>query len=388
MTSPLDSVGEGVLQCLTIVIPYSIAYPLLARRSPRVSLFVLMLFLALWLGVPQSTEAQTPGRYHRVAKGETLDSIARKYRVPVYNIARANRIQVNSSIASGSHLFIPGVTAAPAPSRTLSRSSATSNARPQTTNRRPEVTIPNTATTTTRRPAASASAASGTVTVKSGDSLWGIANRNGLTVKELAALNGISENAGLKVGQKLRLSSGGSIDEAPSRETAIVEEQDTQEPEPRLATSSTRTGSPTGAVGSTFTPGPPKSRTGSGVSSSGYQWPVQGSVLRTYENKSDSKHFGLDIEVPKGTPVKAAKGGKVVFTGRIPAYGNMVIVTHDSQYATCYAFCETILVKENQQVSRGETIARSGDPGKSNSPYLHFQIRKNGEAINPRPLLP
>ncbi len=112
-------------------------------------------------------------------------------------------------------------------------------------------------------------------------------------------------------------------------------------------------------------------------------------MLKGYEKTSTSKHFGVDIAAPVGTPVRAARDGVVVYAGRtISAYGNMVIVNHEGGLATCYAYNSEVMVRVDQRVARGQVIARSGDDGPDGRAYLHFQIRRRGDAIDPLPYLP
>jgi lipoprotein NlpD len=197
--------------------------------------------------------------------------------------------------------------------------------------------------------------------------LWGVANRHGLTVSELARLNGLSSNASLQIGQVLVVRGnevevpGGGIAAAPFS------------PPPSSNTS-------TGGGGGSSSPVP---------SSRGYIWPVEGRILRGFINRADEKYTGIDIAAPRGTEVRAARDGRVIYAGEgIPSYGRMVIIQHDGGFATCYAQLDRILVKKDQQIRRGQVVGRSGDPGRGREPYLHFEIRRNGEAIDPEPFLP
>lgn len=116
---------------------------------------------------------------------------------------------------------------------------------------------------------------------------------------------------------------------------------------------------------------------------------MDGRVLRRFVDRDDQKYTGIDIQVPKGTEVRASAGGRVVFVGDgIPGYGQMVIISHDNNYATCYAHLDRTLVRENQSISQGQVIARSGDTGRGSTPFLKFEIRRNGNAVNPETLLP
>jgi murein DD-endopeptidase MepM/ murein hydrolase activator NlpD len=114
-----------------------------------------------------------------------------------------------------------------------------------------------------------------------------------------------------------------------------------------------------------------------GQISSPYGWrihPIQ---------KKRSFHAGVDIAAPKGTPILASKRGKVIYAGRRAGYGNLIIVSHPDGYSTRYAHCSSIVAKKGQQVKAGQLIGRVGATGMATGNHLHFEIRKNGNTLNP-----
>ena len=114
-------------------------------------------------------------------------------------------------------------------------------------------------------------------------------------------------------------------------------------------------------------------------------WPVQGPVIGKFDG---SRNKGIDIAGQAGTPVVAAEAGKVVYAGsELRGYGNLVIVKHNDQLLTAYAHNRKILVKEGQQVSRGQKIAEMGNTD-SETVKLHFEIRKQGKPVDPAGYLP
>ena len=98
-------------------------------------------------------------------------------------------------------------------------------------------------------------------------------------------------------------------------------------------------------------------------------------------------HKGIDMGCHSGTKVHSARSGEVVFSGYQEGYGNLVIVEHEFGYRSYYGHLSKRLVKNGQRVKPGEIIAMSGNTGRSTGPHLHFEIRKNGRAMNPMTFL-
>ena len=96
-----------------------------------------------------------------------------------------------------------------------------------------------------------------------------------------------------------------------------------------------------------------------------------------------SFHTGLDIAAEKGTPIRAALKGRVTKIGEDSRAGKYVFITHSDGFVTFYCHCSEILVEENMNINRGETIARVGSTGWSTGPHLHFEIRRDGIRLNP-----
>ncbi len=94
-------------------------------------------------------------------------------------------------------------------------------------------------------------------------------------------------------------------------------------------------------------------------------------------------HAGVDVGVPVGTNVYAAESGTVITAGWVQGYGNCVIIMHDNGLTTLYAHLSSINVSNGQRVSRGDTIAYSGNSGNSTGPHLHFEVRVNGTVVDP-----
>ena len=126
-------------------------------------------------------------------------------------------------------------------------------------------------------------------------------------------------------------------------------------------------------------------------------WPVEHPTRRVSSGfgsrrdpiAGDSRqHNGIDIAVPKGTPVVATAGGVVIFAGRCGGYGRMVTVDHGDDLTTRYAHLKSIGVRRGKRVARGKRIGRSGQSGRTTGPHLHYEVRRQGSPIDPRPYLP
>ena len=101
--------------------------------------------------------------------------------------------------------------------------------------------------------------------------------------------------------------------------------------------------------------------------------------------KKNKLHTGIDIKVPLGKNVVAANDGKVIFSGTYGGYGNAVIIDHGGQTSTLYAHNSKLLVKEGDVVARGQVISLCGSTGLSTGPHVHFEVRINGNPVDPLP---
>jgi len=114
-------------------------------------------------------------------------------------------------------------------------------------------------------------------------------------------------------------------------------------------------------------------------------WPAQGPVSSSFD---DSKNKGIDISGKTGDPVLAAADGKVVYSGAgLRGYGNLIIVKHSNTYLTAYAHNQTLLVREDQSVKKGQKIAEMGNSD-SEQVKLHFELRRMGKPVDPVKFLP
>ncbi|KUO49783.1 MAG: hypothetical protein APF76_00640 [Desulfitibacter sp. BRH_c19] len=254
--------------------------------------------------------------------------------------------------------------------------------------------------------------------VESGDSLWTIAEKNGMRVSELEEANPEINGTLLNIGQDVRLikpepafnvqvkyeqvaeqaisspvkyvntdslfrgqqkvqeagSSGKKevtyfieVENGKILEKKIVDEVVIEEPKTKVVSVGTKVMT--------------ASRGGGG--SGPLAWPIRGSITSPYGYRSGGFHTGIDISGKTGDPIYSAEAGSVIFSGWRGGYGNLVIVDHGDGVTTYYAHASQRLVSSGAQVKRGDLVAKVGSTGNSTGPHLHFEVRINGQPDNP-----
>ena len=285
-----------------------------------------------------------------------------------------------------------------------------------------------------------------TYIVKKGDTLFSIGLEHGYDYKEIAQANNIGAPYTIKIGQTLKLgalkdktenpetksaqeqgdgvvtypinaeSTSSTTNTTPATPTAVAisEPKAVREPysdqafktplpaaKPVTTTPSTKPGTTAKAVADKAgTEIKPETETKAAetkpdakaepkpnvepVASLDWAWPTKGKVIANF---NDGGNKGIDIAGSKGQPIQAAASGKVIYSGSdLRGYGKLVIVKHNNTYLSVYANNSAILVKEGQQVSRGQKIAEMGDTD-SNTVKLHFEIRQQGKSVDPTKFL-
>jgi murein DD-endopeptidase MepM/ murein hydrolase activator NlpD len=113
--------------------------------------------------------------------------------------------------------------------------------------------------------------------------------------------------------------------------------------------------------------------------------PAEGWVSRGFSvgDRKDADHPGIDIVVPKGTPVRCALDGTVGSAGWDDVYGNLIVVAHGDTLKTLYGHNDKVLVKEGDRVTKVQVIGLAGSTGKSTAPHVHFEILRKDQPVDP-----
>lgn len=321
--------------------------------------------------------ARGGGETIEVQPGETLFSIARRHGVAVAAIKDANGL-TNETVRPGQRLVIPSSPFDRAP---LAKGPPPGYEPPTLKEDAPD-----------RAPFAKTPSAArgllpgaepppgwdGRYVMKNGDSLNGIAMRHGVSVDELMRANNITDPTRLW---------GGTVLAVPERQAALT---DTPKGPPRVIQVPPKV---INAVPDTPVTGTTKR---SDVLSDApaefagkFRWPARGKLVAGFGKRPDGKHNdGINIIMPLGTDIVAAEAGKVAYAGNeLKGYGNLVLIRHPNGWVTAYAHADQLLVSYDQEVRRGQVIAKAGKTGSVDEPQLHFEIRRDARPVDPLPHL-
>ena len=223
----------------------------------------------------------------------------------------------------------------------------------------------------------------GYYTVKPKDTLIGIGLETGQSHKDIARWNSLENPNKIEIGQVLRVAPPVAADNG----VAVTK--------PVATGAATATAIAPGTSGSSAKPASapapataaatPAVASASGEEDLGWIWPGSGPVLAGFD---DAKNKGLDIGGAAGDAVLASADGKVVYAGAgLRGYGNLIILKHNNTFLTAYAHNQTLLVKEDQTVKKGQKIAEMGNSD-SERVKLHFEVRRQGKPVDPSKYLP
>lgn len=227
--------------------------------------------------------------------------------------------------------------------------------------------------------------------VQHGDSVYAISRKFGVDMATLVRANNMRPPYTIQVGQRLQLPANAS----PTTQTAATASAPVQTaslPPARAQTPDRR--SDAVSVRPLAKPAPPKPVVTTAKppprASTGFIWPVEGRLLSSFGSKNNGLHNdGVNIAAPRGTAVRAADNGVVAYAGKeIRGFGNLLLIKHDGGLITAYAHTDTILVKRGDTVTRGQVIGKVGTTGGVDTPQLHFEVRRGTQAVDPSKYLP
>jgi murein DD-endopeptidase MepM/ murein hydrolase activator NlpD len=294
--------------------------------------------------------ALTPGRRlalprvrtHEVQSGDTLANIARRYGLGTNELVRANALQPPYAVQVGQVLNLPGVVEAPVVASLQPGPNAAAPASVAPVSAVPRGAIESTTLPPTAAAPTSVTApAAAPVAAGAPSALPPLPAAKEIGAAPSAAPVAAAQPASLPVPQQL----------APP-------------PEPDDVVPSGRPGR-------------------------GFLWPVRGNIISDFGSKPGGlQNDGINIAAARGTPIRAADTGTVVYAGNeLKGFGNLLLVRHAEGWITAYAHADELLVKRGDEVRRGQTVGRVGATGGVASPQLHFEVRRGSRPHNPRDVL-
>ncbi len=229
-----------------------------------------------------------------------------------------------------------------------------------------------------------------------GDTLSQLARRYGVDFQTLARSNGKAPPYTIYVGERLRIpgsygtATASGRDGGPPRSTGSLVIASPNTAEGRSAAErSARVDPPPSDPPETrhraFQPQQALPPTPPPLAGKGFTWPLRGDVVAEFGAVGKGQHNdGINISAPKGTPVVAAENGVVAYAGNeLKGFGNLLLIKHADGWMTAYAHNDQLLVAKGETVRRGQQVATVGATGNVTSPQLHFEVRRGTEAVNP-----
>ncbi len=329
----------------------------------------------------------------KVGQGMTLYSIAKANNVSVSKLASFNSLKPPYAVHEGQVLKVPGVSTAmtpdPAPAPQHVAQAEEPQAAPQQVAKAEE---PQAA------PFKKKAVSGATHQVASGETLFSLGRKYGVSPFAIADLNGLPHDKGLTLGQTLKIPGEGAATVAAAKKPVKA---DTPADDTQTAQADTPDETPQAAPAAkavpqvaqnvpppqpnTTAPAAPQPQVSADAGVAGMRWPVRGKIISEFGNKPNGlKNEGINIAVPEGTSIRAADDGVVAYSGNeLKGYGNLVLIRHAGGWVTAYAHAKELFVKRGDTVKRGDVIAKAGQTGSVDSPQVHFEVRKGAVAMDP-----
>ena len=215
----------------------------------------------------------------------------------------------------------------------------------------------------------------GYYTIKPGDTLIKVGLEHGQSWKDIARWSNLDNPNVIEVGQVVRVV-------PPGRDVASSSSSGSGRGVAPVVVGSGSTAASSTTPAPTPTPTAPAAK---GADDVDFIWPASGSLIAGFD---ESRNKGYDISGKAGDPVIAAADGRVVYAGAgLRGYGNLIILKHNNTYLTAYAHNQSLLVKEDQSVKKGQKIAEMGSTD-ADRVKLHFEVRRQGKPVDPSRYLP
>ena len=203
--------------------------------------------------------------------------------------------------------------------------------------------------------------------VTEGESLYAVSRRYGVDTRSLVLLNNIRPPYRLTVGQRLRLPAAGPAPVQKAKSRVVRKPGDRWKPTKIRPPSRSELAYPPAR------------------SSKKFLWPVRGRIAVGYGPHGKGRHNdGINILAPRGAPVRAVENGIVAYSGNeLRGFGNLLLIRHAGGWTSAYAHNQVLLVRAGDRVRRGQVISKVGKSGSVRRPQLHFELRRGKHAVNP-----
>ena len=304
----------------------------------KLSFFKKIIFICLFFIAAVSFLAADTT--YKVEKGDTLYSISRKYQITVAELRAANNLSENDVIKVGQKLKIP--------SADISAAAA--------------LATDNKATTTTSNATLSATTKTKEYTVVKGDTMYSIAKKNGMTLAEFMAMNGLDNSSVIKVGQKLKIAAGSTSSSTTTKTTTTTTTTNT------TTTTTTNTTAPdTRTYGTTVT------------ADKNTLWPVKNPTVTQVKGKVG----GVQLSAQVNEPVVCIREGTVMYVGVYRGFGQVLFVQSKTGVIYTYTGLGSVNVKKGDYVVFNQQLGTAGTDPISKKSCINFMVFQNGQPIDP-----
>lgn len=220
-------------------------------------------------------------------------------------------------------------------------------------------------------------------TVRPGETLYRISAHYDVPITAILSANGLRDPGALDVGQRLRIPGARRAPpDGPLLPPAGVRAPESS-PLERPRSQFRGLGELRPGVVARW-----RARSSARLAGLEFAWPLAGAVSSGFGRRGGRLHEGIDVLGEPGALIRAAEAGRVVHSGPLGSYGNLVVVRHAGRFATAYAHARSTLVPRGRRVRRGEPLAEVGSSGNASGPHLHFEIRRSERALDPLLFLP